>query len=279
VSTVERSDRTIAVVLAAGVNRRMGTRTPKSLLTLDENGQTTTFLQRHVDLLQKEATDRVVVVVSQQGAELDEIQGLRGAELVVSPFDTGLSGSTLSMLCALRRLAVDDTAGLLISDADIVYERRLLRWIVENRGPSSLFVTPRVAGDEEEVLVYGPNPGKPHLIGKGLPPELRADLQLFGESLGIIYIAPEDRGFVFAMSQWLAGWPPEVTGYGYSKQMSEHEEVWQYAFTRGRMNAMVVPEDLMLAECDTPDDYRYIVDELFPLILGRDDALAGADDR
>jgi choline kinase len=266
---------TIAVVLAAGVNRRMGTRTPKSLLALDENGQTTTFLQRHVDLLRSEAADRVIVVVSRQGAELDEIQGLRGAELVVSPFDTGLSGSTLSMLCALRELAVDTRSGLLISDADIVYERRLLRWIVDNRGPSSVFVTPRIAGDEEEVLVYGPNPANPHLIGKGLTPEITADLHLFGESLGIIYIAPEDRRFVLAMSKWLAGWPPEVTGYGYSKELSEHEEVWQYAFARDRMTAMVLPEDLILAECDTPDDYRHIVGELFPVILSRDDALAG----
>ncbi len=267
---------TIAVVLAAGVNRRMGTQTPKSLLTLDEHGQATTFLQRHIDLLQKEATDRVIVVVSQQGAELDEIRSLRGAELVVSPFDTGLSGSTLSMLCALRELAVDHTAGLLVSDADIVYERGLLRWIVDNCGPSSVFVTPRIADDKEEVLVYGPNPDTPHLIGKGLPPEITADLRLFGESLGIIYVAPEDRRFVLALSEWLAGWPPHVTGYGYAKEMSEHEEVWQYAFTRGRMSAVVVPEDLILAECDTPDDYRHIVGELFPVILTRDDAFPGA---
>ena len=41
-------------------------------------------------------------------------------------------------------------------------------------------------------------------------------MSLLGESLGIIHVAPSDRGFLRAAAEWLAGWPPEVEAYGWA---------------------------------------------------------------
>jgi len=264
-----------ALILAAGVSRRMGLPDlPKCMLPLAEDDPGHTFLQRHIDLLRKGGIEDVAVVLSRSAAERKP--PIDGATVVVSPFDTSATGSPLSVLCGLRALDPVGDAGVLISDADIVYERALLHWILDRRERSSVFVTPRIAGDEEEVRVYGEPGGSPKLIGKGLPATLTGGLELLGESLGIVYVAAPDRSFVQAAAEWLAGWPSDQPGYGYAKERSEHEEVWQYAFSLGRIGVESAADHLLLSECDTPEDYRRVLDELYPEIRRRD-AEAGAD--
>lgn len=267
-----RSAPLTAIVLAAGVSRRMGRpATPKSMMPLTDDADGVTFLERHVAILRELGVERVHVVVADAArAQCPQIEGMN---VVVNEFDTSATGSTLSLLCALRSADVPPTHGVLVTDADIVYERALMRWIVEHCDQSCIFVTPNHAGDDEEVTVYGPSASNPRLIGKGLADEMTAGMHLLGESLGIIHVAPSERDLLRATAEWLAGWPPH-RGYGYSKEMSEHEEIWQYAFTTERMSAAVVPGDLLCSECDTPDDYRFVRDELFPRILERDAASA-----
>ena len=234
-------------------------------LTDDEDG--VTFLERHVRILRELGVETVHVVVAEPVE--DVCPQLDGMNVVVNRFDTSATGSTLSLLCALRATTVDGTDGVLVTDADIVYERALMEWIVDHCDESCVFVTPNHADDDEEVTVYGPSAAHPRLIGKGLPKSMTEGLDLLGESLGIIHIAPADRELLDATAEWLTGWPPQ-RGYGYSKEKSEHEEIWQYLFTLGRMSAAVVPGDLLASECDTPDDYRYVTEDLYPRILERD---------
>jgi choline kinase len=257
-----------AVVLAAGVGRRLGQPSvPKSLLPLSHRAGEPTFLGRHVRLLLECGVDRVLVVMSE--AQLGSAQHLEDVELVANTFDTSTTGSTLSLLCGLRAAAPHD-GGLLITDADIVYERRLLQSVMGSCGRSCLFLAPRVAGDDEEVRVYGHGHEHPVLIGKGLSPLLTAGLDLLGESLGIVHVAPEDRAFVEEAARWLTGWPDESPAYGFAKARSEHEELWQYCLTLRRMVCAQVPSGLEYAECDTPDDYAYIRDDLFPAIVAKE---------
>ncbi len=256
-----------AVLLAAGVGRRMGSDRPKSFLSLTGEPDGPTFLERHISLLRSSGVDDIVVVLSEEVARATTVDG---ATVVVNPFDTGASGSTLSLLCAFESAHIDTAHDLLVADADIVYERELLDWIVDRGDRSAVFVTPNIAGDDEEVAVYGDRRG-PRLIGKGLPPEVTGDLVLEGESLGIISLASTDRPFFRATARWLAGWPPSAA-YGYAKERSEHEELWQYGFNVGRMTALVVPSQYLCAECDTPEDYRHVCEQLYPAIVSRDGA-------
>jgi choline kinase len=257
-----------AVVLAAGVGRRLGRPSvPKSLLPLTHDEAEPTFLGRHVGLLRDCGVDRVLVVLSE--AHLDTARHLQGVDLVVNPFDTSTTGSTLSLLCGLRAAARHD-GGLLVTDADIVYERALLEWVIGSCARSAVFLAPQVSDDDEEVRVYGRGPERPVLIGKGLSGTVTAGLGLLGESLGIIHVAAEDRELVQATARWLTGWPEESPAYGFSKERSEHEELWQYCLTMGRLTTAQVPAGLAFAECDTPDDYAHIRDQLFPAIVARD---------
>jgi choline kinase len=257
-----------AVVLAAGIGRRLGRPSvPKSLLPLSHQEGGPTFLGRHVGILRDCGVDEVLVVLSE--GNVDSAQHLEGVELVVNTFDTSTTGSTLSLLCGLRAAACHD-GGLLITDADIVYERTLLESVVGSCGRSCLFLAPRVSGDDEEVRVYGHGHEHPVLIGKGLSRLLTAGLDLLGESLGIIHVAAEDREFVQGIARWLTGWPDESPAYGFAKLQSEHEELWQYCLTLRRMVSAHVPAGLAYAECDTADDYAYIRNELFPAIVAKE---------
>jgi choline kinase len=194
-----------------------------------------------------------------------------GMRIVVNTFDTSETGSTLSMLCALRGATTPAGHGLLIMDADIVYERALMRWVIDHCGASScLFTAPATAGDDEEVRVYGVDSGDPRFIGKGLAPDMTRDMTLLGESLGVIYVAPRDLAFLRATSEWLVGWGQERKAFGYSKARSEHEEAWQYFFGARRMRVAQVPGDLLYTECDTKEDYDFVRDELYPAILAHD---------
>ena len=258
----------MAVVLAAGIGRRLGQPSvPKSLLPLSHEDDGPTFLGRHVRLLRDCGVDEVLVVVSE--ANVERAQHLEGVELVVNRFDTSTTGSTLSLLCGLRAAACHD-GGLVITDADIVYERLLLESVIGLCGRSCLFLAPHVSGDDEEVRVYGHGHERPILIGKGLSPPLTAGLDLLGESLGIIHVAAEDREFVQETARWLTGWPDESPAYGFARSRSEHEELWQYCMTLRRMVAAQVPAGLEYAECDTADDYAYIRNKLFPAIVAKD---------
>ena len=258
-----------AVILAAGINRRLGqTPVPKSLLPLLRKEPSPSFLERHVAILRQLGVGEVRVVLSEPAhASCPNLEGMR---VVVNKFDTSETGSTLSMLCALRATTPADH-GLLIMDADIVYERALMRWVIDHCGASScLFTAPATAGDDEEVRVYGVDSGDPRFIGKGLAPDMTRDMTLLGESLGVIHVAPRDLAFLRATSEWLAGWGQERKAFGYSKARSEHEEAWQYFFAARRMRVAQVPAGLLYTECDTREDYDFVRDELYPAILAHD---------
>jgi choline kinase len=259
-----------AIVLAAGVGRRLGQPSvPKSLLPLTREDGGPTFLERHVGILADCGVGEVVVVLS--GAAADTFPGPEGVEIVVNPFDTSSTGSTLSLLCGLRAVGARD-GGILVTDADIVYERAVMESVVAMCDRSHLFLTPGTSGDDEEVRIYGRGLNEPVLIGKGLSDAITGDLDLLGESLGVIHVSPDDHELVESTAEWLVGWSDDGRpAYGFAKSRSEHEELWQYCFTLRRMAAAEVSPDLLFAECDTADDYAHIRDSLYPSIIARDE--------
>ena len=250
----------------------MGSDKPKSMLSLNGEPGGPTFLERQLQVLQESGVAEVVVVLSAQVASEVTIEG---AKVVVNEFDTSATGSTLSLLCALEAETIDLTHGLLVSDADLVYEAEMMSWIVDHCDQSAVFVTPNTASDDEEVAVWGDLEQRPLLMGKGFPAELTDRYVLLGESLGSIHLGAPDRSLFRATARWLAGWPP-AEAYGYAQAQSQHEEVWQYGFTMGAMGATIVPDHFLYSECDTPEDYRYVREELYPAITAKDQARATA---
>lgn len=253
---------------------------PKALLPLDLSPSNperhgiveTSFISRHIEMMERTGIGKIFIVAGQQSQPaFASIVGGQ-AEVVTSRFSEFPVGSSLSLLCGLdaARAWGGSSAGTLIMDADIIYESALLDAVAARFDRSRLFTIDRVAGDKEEVRVYGHSEDQPVLIGKGLSSALTSDLALLGESLGIIYLAPAEVRYSTDLIRWLAGEPPGLRAFGFSGMTSEHEEVWQYLFSLGRLVVGRLPGSVLFSECDSPEDYARIRADLFPAIVQRD---------
>ena len=266
---------TVAIILLAGVGRRMGHDLPKSMIPLqsDTSQQRTTFIDRHIALLIESGVDHLVLVVNKFNAFHYERLASADVSIVVNDSDVENTGSSLSLnfaLHAINRRAPDNFPNVIVMDGDIIYERRLAKLIADHQASSTLFVTPNISDDDEEVRVYL-REGRPILIGKGITTRMADGLTLAGESLGIIKLISKDLPTLLSLTTWLAGSPTESRAFGYSKQRSEHEEIWQYLFNLHLLAVDGVPADIVFSECDNSEDVAFIQEFVLPKILCNDE--------
>jgi choline kinase len=254
---------TAVVVLAAGRARRFHG-VAKALLRLPGLGGSgvdgDTLLARHIRLWLGGGASRIVVVVSR--VHLAAFQKYAGGrvQLVVADGDDDTSGSAVSLRCGLRFLngTAGAEEGVVVLDADTVYEPVLVRHVLSPPRVTALFTTPVHAGDDEEVRVYVRADGRPALLGKGLSPDVTAGLRLKGESLGVISLARDAARRAEAMLDWMVGSPPAWTAHTTAGHRSEHEDLWQYMFALDAMDVVALPT-LVFAECDTPEDHAFVI--------------------
>lgn len=267
----------IALILAAGAGRRLGGIAVKPLLPLPGMAQgDTTFIERHVELLNSFQIKAAVVVPLDQFEQYRFLED-RGAIIIANPESALTSGSTMSVRVGLEALAERDlltNRDIIIMDCDIVYQRALLAHIVDVGPQTCVAINPTPASDDEEVRVYG-NGCAPYLIGKGLPHPITAGLTHLGESVGVIRVAKADIALLRALARWLVGMPPQLPAFGFARQLSEHEEIWQYFCALGKMTACILPSGMAFAECDTNADYQHILETVLPAIRERDSAPHG----
>jgi choline kinase len=178
-----------AVILAAGIGRRLASSIqdplPKCLLSFDG----TTLLERHLRILRACGIDEVVLVVGfeqqQIVAELDRLDWQPRPTLVFNS-DYHL-GSVLSVQVAAEAL----TAGgdVLLMDADVLYDRRLLEPLCGAGSFSRLAFDTGFEPGEEPVKLC---------LANGSPVELRkrvADGLVYdriGESIGFFRFSQAD---------------------------------------------------------------------------------------
>jgi choline kinase len=270
----DKSD-TVGIILLAGVGRRMAHELPKSMIPLqsDIGQERTTFIDRHIALLSESGIDHLVLVVNKFNALHYERLASEYVSIVVNDSDVENTGSSLSLsfaLHAINRRAPDNFPNVIVMDGDIIYERRLAKLVVDHAARSALFVTPNISDDDEEVRVYA-REGRPILIGKGITKSMADGLTLAGESLGMIKLISKDLPMLFSLTTWLAGSPTESRAFGYSKQRSEHEEIWQYLFNLDRLAVDAVPADIVFSECDNSEDVAFIQEVVLPKIVANDE--------
>lgn len=266
---------TVAIILLAGIGRRMGHDLPKSMIPLqsDISQGRTTFIDRHIALLGESGIDHLVLVVNKFNAFHYEHLASAHVSIVVNDSDVENTGSSLSLnfaLHAINRRAPDNFPNVIVMDGDIIYERRLAKLIADHTAGSTLFVTPNISDDDEEVRVYS-REGSPILIGKGITTHMADGLSLAGESLGIIKLISKDLPTLLSLGIWLAGCPAGSRAFGYSKQRSEHEEIWQYLFNLDRLAVEAVPADIVFSECDNSEDLSFIQRVVLPRIIENDE--------
>lgn len=175
-----------AILLAAGAGRRFGEKTktlPKCLIPLGNKGET--LLSRYLDSFRKlEILDVVMVCGHQQEKIKKECRrkgrGLRIRFLFNKDY---AKGSVVSLYTA--RDEFDETC--LIMDADVYFETRTLKRLIDSRLQSAFLIDPRVKGAGEEMMVMARH-GTPCLISKKIDPRL----EILGEATGFFKISHAD---------------------------------------------------------------------------------------
>lgn len=136
-----------ALILAAGVGRRLGQEHPKCLLRFD--GQT--LLARHLDCLRRLGVDEVVMAVGHRSdmiqAELNTLEVTGFASTLHNPRYE--QGSVLSLWTLREHL--EQGGDVLLMDADVLYDCRLLERLIQTRLRNCFLLDRRFEPGDEPV--------------------------------------------------------------------------------------------------------------------------------
>jgi choline kinase len=276
-----------AVILAAGRGSRLGNRTheiPKAILPIGPRSTTdateTCFLRRHVEILRKLGVDHITVVVGYLRESM--MPGLetwgRGVNVVVNPTpEIQTSGSLHSLQFAARSShgILDGQRQTIFMDADIVYDQRVMKMLIDAPAENALLVCGKIEQDSEEVLVHG-SLDRPRFLAKGLTEELAGGAPCLGEAVGIVKLAAKDHGLAQRTMDWLLGDPqapagtPRHKGFGPAKRATEHEELTQRFMHYGRMRALVFGTELAFMEVDAEHEYEECTKHMYPRLLAEE---------
>ncbi|MGH8610402.1 MAG: NTP transferase domain-containing protein [Gammaproteobacteria bacterium] len=169
-----------AVILAAGVGRRLGddfARKPKCLLAF--NGRS--LLERHVRLLTDLGTEEIVIGIGYQAQQIHQaLKEAHAEDRVRTVYNPYFERGSIVTLWAMRRELASCDA-LLLMDADVLYDRRLLERLI-NSPHQNVFLLDRHFEPGEEPMKLCVRGGQLVEFRKQLARDLRYDF--IGESVG-----------------------------------------------------------------------------------------------
>ena len=174
-----------AIICAAGVGNRLGApwnAAPKALLRFGE----TTLLSRHLAILAAAGVEEIVIGVGYRAdlitAELEAIGVGAKVRTVVNP--RYREGSVVTVWSLREEL----TAGrpVLLMDADVLYDARMIRRLCESRHHDCLLYDADIEDGEEPVKICLRD-GEIVDFGKTVTP----DHDRAGESVGFFRFSPE----------------------------------------------------------------------------------------
>ena len=173
-----------AIILAAGVGRRLGgvTHRPKSLLSF--NGRS--LMQRHIDNLAELGIKRICLCLGYEREQiLQHIRPPSSVE-VSSRFNPDFREGSMISLWSMRE-DFEGQEDVIVMDADVLYERAILERLTTNEHSNVALLDQDFADGEEPVKIC--------LRGseivefrKALPANL--DYQTIGESVGFFRFSP-----------------------------------------------------------------------------------------
>ena len=142
-----------AVLLAAGVGRRLGQGDPRPKVLLEFGGRS--LLARHVEALAAAGVDELVIVT---GFEAEQIEGAVAA--LKAPFPIRMignprftEGSIVSLAAA--RDVLRSGATVVLMDGDVLYDRAMLTRMLASKAENALLVDRELEpGDEPVKLCF-----------------------------------------------------------------------------------------------------------------------------
>ncbi|MGB7756288.1 MAG: phosphocholine cytidylyltransferase family protein [Salinisphaera sp.] len=180
-----------AVLLAAGMGRRLDDVTgggPKCLLPFGQ----ASLLERHLRLLTRAGIDRLTVVVGFEAMQIEQALGALVPEVAPEMTVTTAhnpafrQGSAQSVLAAREALEGDDD--ILLMDADVLYDQRLLGALLAAKAADALGMDRSVGADDAEAVKVCLRDDRIVAFDKMLPAGL--DYEAIGESVGFFRLSP-----------------------------------------------------------------------------------------
>ena len=163
-----------AVILAAGVGRRLAIEEPKVLLRFGGR----TLLERHLGILAALGVRDVVIGIGYQALAIERALAALGQAEVSTVYNPDYEQGSILTLWRVRAAL---TAGgpVLLMDGDVLYDRRVLEPLVETHHADCLLVDGAYEPGDEPVKV-GVVDGVPTDFGKTIDPAVEP----YGESVG-----------------------------------------------------------------------------------------------
>lgn len=247
-----------AIILAAGRGLRMHQREqeqqPKCLLRF--GGMS--LLERHLRLLRGVGVDDVVLALGFRHelveAEIDRLGWRPRPRIVLN--DRFELGSVVTVHAVAKELA--QGAGVLLMDADVLYDERILQPLVDGREPCNRLLIDRdfEAGDEPVKVCV--SAGVPVELRKQLPVGLRYDL--IGESIGFFRLSSGAASRLAELAEdYVRG------GRG---QMPHEEALRDLLRERSHVFEVTDVSGAPWIEIDFPEDVTRATDEILPQLQG-----------
>jgi len=256
-----------AVILAAGLGnrlRKLGTGTPKPFVPIDREDREFTFIDLHIHNLTTIGVKDIYLVGNQVtfGREFNHDPEVRIHWILNPSEDLANSGSAHSAWYAWNSEydILDGRSRVILMDADIAYTHHIMRLLAESPlTESKTLVCKKMHDDNEEVLVFAKD-GIPRLHGKGLlHTPMTADLECLGEATGILLFEPNDHVMIKAANEW-------IVHFTSAKTRVEHEDLTQMLMHKGQLRAISFGDEHIFMECDTPEEYDLLLNDVFPRI-------------
>ena len=168
-----------AVILAAGVGRRLGIEEPKVLLRFGGR----TLLERHLAILAALGVSDVVIGIGHEALAIERALAALGQAAVSTVYNPHYEQGSILTLWRVRAAL---TAGgpVLLMDGDVLYDRRVLEPLVETHHADCLLVDRAFEPGDEPVKV-GVVDGVPTDFGKTIDSRVEA----YGESVGFFRLS------------------------------------------------------------------------------------------
>ncbi len=240
----------VAVILAAGIGSRLSPLTdtcPKSLLSVGGS----TMLERMIRNCLSCGMSQFVIVLGHRADEIRQFvdkafRGIRVTYVINDRYRDTNTGYSLMVASAAI-----GTADFVKFDADVVFDVKILRQLLDSDGANVLCIDQYIALEDEEVKVVVNDRMQVVEVGKSVDPKLA-----LGESIGIEKISATTGTLLFAeLSQMMAS---------QSHLQEYYEAAYARLINKGTKFHVLDISGLNWTEIDTADDFA-TANEMFGL--------------
>ena len=251
-----------AIMLAAGVGRRLygedDSQLPKALLRFDGK----TLLHRHIEILRQNGVDELVIVVGYRKDDLAaEVAAVGAEDYVRTVFNPDFRGGPMISLWTARQVLSAGDA-MMFMDADVLYHPIMIERLVNSRH-ANCFVLDRDTETGEDPVKVCVRRGGVVDFGK----MIEGDFDLVGDWPGFMTMAPDVAAKVAGMTQvYMDAGKDDVT-YEWAMRdvmVSEPHGTFGYEDITG----------IPWVEIDFPRDLKTAKDTVLPRIAEMGDARA-----